>query len=119
MNVQFKPQSDYLLITLSGVASCDEIISAFKEIFEAASQEGSNKILVNCLSLEGEISTMERHRIGIEATQFQTSCGIIPRVAVLGKAPTVDGFAALVSNNRGGDCTVVSGWKEALDYLNQ
>jgi len=78
---------------------------------------GSSSSIV--LGLEGTLSTLERLSLGESGVAYWSgkSWKIIPKIAVVGEAPVIDGFAALVASNRGIDAQTFSEVQLALDWL--
>jgi hypothetical protein len=78
-----------------------------------------NKVLANCLAMEGGLSTFERYDLGVEVAAYVRQCQISPKMAFVGKPPTIDGFAVRVGQNRGLISEVFSSQEEALSWLEQ
>ena len=58
-------------------------------MFDTAAEKQVNKILVNTLALDGELSPLESYHLGVN-----------PRLAVVGKPPAIDGLGVGVARNR-------------------
>jgi len=108
-----------LVATASGNLTFDETLRLFKQVFDTAKQNQVGKILVNGLSVEGELSTLERYNLGIELMAYLKQRQLNPRLAVVGKPPAVDGFGVRVGQNRGLTTEVFSSQQEALHWLNK
>jgi len=108
-----------LVATARGNLTFDETLRLFKQVFDTAKQNQVSKILVNGLSVEGELSTLERYNLGIELMAYLKQHQLNPRLAVVGKPPAVDGFGVRVGQNRGLTTEVFSSQQEALHWLNK
>jgi hypothetical protein len=87
-------------------------------VCDAALEKGLDKILVDCFALEGELSTLERYKLGCTIAEYCKSRSMNPKVATVGKLPVIDGFAALVASNRGLIAETFTELPPALDWLN-
>jgi hypothetical protein len=105
--------------TLTGSHSLEEVLKAFHGAYEAAFCRGLGLILIDCSGLDGELTTVERFELGESGATYwsQKAWRIMPRIAVVGKAPVIDGFAALVASNRGVEAQTFSEVQQALDWL--
>ena len=94
-----------------------EAISVFTKACDVGAERGFDRILVDCLSVEGELSTMERYELGRTVAEYCNSRSISPKVATVGKPPLINGFAAQVAWNRGVVAETFSELQKALDWL--
>lgn len=117
MTLAFNMQGDVLVATICGEVSADEAVLRFKEIFSFAARNDLRKILVNCLKVTGVLSTTERYNLGVTALGHLVSLNIKPRIAIVGTAPTVDGFGLRVAANRGADGALFATSQDAMDWL--
>jgi len=119
MEVKLGPGVEYLHATLTGSLSLKDLLQAFETTFDAAVGRGLRLILVDCSGLDGELSTMDRYSLGESGIAYWSSklARLVPRIAVVGKPPVIDGFAALVASNRGIDAQTFPETQRALDWL--
>ncbi len=128
MEVSFDPREDCVLATFAGPVSLEGLLQAFHRTYEAAAERGLRLILIDCSGLYGTLSTLERFRLGESAVAYwlgkspgtswlSTSIKPTPKIAIVGKAPLVDGFGALAASNRGVNAKTFSEVQQALDWL--
>jgi len=112
-------QEDYLIATVAGQLSTSEAFVLLTKIRDAATEKGLDKVLVDCSSLRGELSSLERYELGkILAEHWIKGWPGLPKVAFVGTPPAIDGFAALVASNRGFFLAeTFSELPKALDWL--
>jgi hypothetical protein len=106
-----------LLATATGEVSLDEVTRLFKQVFDKASENGVSKILVDSLAAHGELATFERYELGVEVAAYITRSGSCAKLALVGRFPTVNGFAARVARNRGIVTEVFPNLQQALTWL--
>jgi len=117
MDLTFESRDGVLLAKARGGVSLPEAIGVFTKACDLAAERGLNRILVDCLSVEGELSTMERYELGRTVAEYCNSRSMTSAVATVGKPPVVDGFGALVAWNRGLVVKTFSESQEAMDWL--
>ena len=105
------------MVTARGNLAFDAALRLLKQVFDTAKEKEVNKILVNCLGLNGKLSTSERYNLGAELATYLRQGGIEPRLAFVGKPPTIDGFGVRVGQNRGVITEVFSSQQEAVNWL--
>ena len=116
MQLRIAPQGDFLLATAAGRVSTTEVLRVFKTVIDAATERGFDKILLDFLEVTGELSTFDLYRIGKAMAEYCASKAICPKVAAVGKPPTVAGFGAEVASNRGLTSMTFSERKPALKW---
>ena len=84
---------------------------------DIAEEKQVNKILVNSLAVDGELSTLERYSLGTEVAAYLQQRHIEARLAFVGKPPAIDGFGVRVAQNRGVTTEVFSSQEEARSWL--
>jgi hypothetical protein len=117
LQIDIEVQGGLLLVTARGNLAFDAALRLLKQVFDTAKEKEVNKILVNCLGLNGNLSTSERYNLGAELTTYLRQGGIEPRLAFVGKPPTIDGFGVRVGQNRGVITEVFSSQQEAVNWL--
>jgi hypothetical protein len=119
MEVKFDSRTDCVFATVTGPVSLEETLQAFDKAFDAAVERGLGLVLVDFSQADGALTTHERYKLGEggAAYSFSKSWKTRPKVAVVGKAPLVDGFGALTASNRGLDTKTFSEVQQALDWL--
>jgi len=117
---KIESKEDYLLVTLAGQLTYSEATVVLIKIRDVATQMGFDRVLVDCLSLSGELSSFERYKLGqILAQHWQKGLSGTPKIAIVGTPPTINGFGALVASNRGFPAKTFSELPKALDWLNR
>jgi hypothetical protein len=106
-------------VTVVGRVSLSEAIGVYKQACDVAAERGFNKILVDGLSVEGELSTLERYEVGRTMAEYCLSRSMNPKIATVGTPPTVNGFGTLVARNRGIVAETFSELQKARDWLNR
>ena len=101
MDLKVESEDGVLVATAAGRVSLSEAIDIFTKACDVAAERGLDLILVDCLSVEGELSTMERYELGRTMAKYCTSWSLNSKVATIGKLPLINGFAAQVASNRG------------------
>jgi hypothetical protein len=66
-----------------------------------------------------KLSTFERYELGVEVAAYVKQRQMNPRLAFVGKPPTMDGFGVRVGQNRGLATAVFSTQQEALNWLDK
>jgi hypothetical protein len=117
MDLKVESKEGVLVATAAGRVSLSEVIGVFTKVCDVAAERGLDQILVDCLSVEGELSTMERYELGRTMAEYCHSQSISPKVATVGKLPLIDGFAARVASNRGLVAETFPELQKAMDWL--
>ena len=117
IDLKVEPEDRIVVATVEGRVSLSEATNVFTKACDAAAESGFALILVDCLSVEGELSTMERYELGRALAEYCNSRSIAAKVATVGKAPLINGFAALVARNRGLVAETFSETQEAISWL--
>ena len=117
MQVTLASQDDFLLATAVGRASVKEVLRVFKYVIDTATERGFDKILMDFMAVKGELSVVELFEIGNAIAAYCVSKSIYPKVAVVGKPPTITGFGAQVASNRGLTSMTFSESQLALNWL--
>ena len=116
---KIESKEDYLLVTLAGQVSFSEAVVVLIKVRNVATERGFDKVLVDCLSLRGELSNFERYELGQAlARHWLKGLSGTPKIAIVGMPPTINGFGALVASNRGFLAETFSELPKALDWLN-
>jgi hypothetical protein len=117
VELQIELRGDFLLATTSGTVVFSDALELWKKIARTAAEQGADKILVNCCAVEGRLSAADRFWLAVEVTEYLQQLRIHPKVAVVGRPPTVDGFGVRVSQNRGAIAEVFADPEDALEWL--
>jgi hypothetical protein len=123
MKVKFESGDRFLLATAEGAVSLNDSLELGKNICNAAGKRGFSEILIDCSKVTGELSALEQYDLGKTmaeyclAKQSFRSRPPIPKVAIIGKPPTITGFAAQVARNRGLSVQTFPELRPALDWL--
>ena len=119
MKSSIQQKANLLVATVSGQIGFARSFQIFKGIFDSAREKGCDRILFDCSAVTGELTTHERFLFGEEAAKHEHAGSFHPRIALLGTAPTVDGFGVLVGRNRGMSARAFSVREEALKWLDE
>jgi len=106
-----------LLVTATGSYTFDAALRLLKQVLDTAKEKQVSKILVNTLAMNRELSIIDRHILAVEVVEYAKRNQMVPRLAFVGKPPTVDGFGVRVAQNRGLTTDVFSSEQEALNWL--
>jgi hypothetical protein len=117
MDLKLESRDGFLLATATAQVSSSEAREWCKNICDPAADRGFNRIVLDCLGVEGELSDLERYEIGKSMAENCLNHSMFPTVAVVGKPPTITGFGALVALNRGLTVFTFSERQAALDWL--
>jgi hypothetical protein len=119
MDLKMEAEESVLVVTAAGRVSLSEAISVFTKACDVAAERGFDRILVDCLSVEGELSIMDRYELGRTMAEYCNSRSITPKVATVGRLPLINGFAARVASNRGLVAETFSESQKAMGWLNE
>jgi hypothetical protein len=111
------PQDDFLLVTGVGQASAEEVLRVLTTVIDAGTEQGFHKILLDFSAVVGELSVVNLYAVGKAMAEYCVSKSIHPKLAVIGKPPTVSGFGAEVASNRGLTSIPFSESQSALNWL--
>lgn len=117
LNIAVELKEGLLRVTASGNFTLDAALRLLKEVCDTATEKQVDKILVNGLSMEGELPTLDRYQLGAEIAAYLKQHGMNHRLAIDGKAPSLNGFAVRVAENRGVTTAMFSSEQEALNWL--
>jgi hypothetical protein len=119
LRIDIELRSQILLVTATGEVALEPALRALKQAFDTAKEQEVNKILVNTLAVEGELSTFERYRLATGSVAHLRQLEMNPRIAFVGKPPTTNGFAVRVAQNRDVTTQVFDTLQAALDWLDR
>ena len=119
LHIDVELQEGQLLVTARGTVEFDAALRLLKQVCATAKDKGVNKILVNGLALEGELSTVDRYRFGAEMALYLRQIQMSPRLAFVGKPPTMDGFGVRVAQNRDITTEIFSSQQAAQEWLDK
>jgi hypothetical protein len=119
LHVDIELQGGILLVTRSGTVSFDAALRAFKQAVDTAKAKQVSKILVNTLAAKGELSTLDRYDIATGVVEQARQREMNPKIAIVGKPPTMDGFGVRVGQNRNMNAEAFSAQQPALNWLNR
>src|SRR5579864_4849608 len=119
MEVKFDSRTDCVFATITGSLSPAGLLQVFYKILDAALERGLGLILVDFSALDGNLTASDRFNLGESAAVYFSSRSrqLRPRIAVVGKAPLIDGFGATVASNRGLNAKAFWDIQQALDWL--
>jgi hypothetical protein len=114
---EIKSEQGLLLVTFSGNLEVEAAVRLVKQTLDTAKEKGINKILLNMFAVNGELSAVERYEIGAEIAAYVKQRQMNPRLAIVGKPPTMTGFAVRVAQNRNLVTNTFSSLQEAMNWL--
>ena len=119
MDVTVESRRSYVVGTFTGPYSLNEALQANEATYDAAFGQGLRLILVDCSGLDGEPSPRERFTIGKSGLSYWSSRAskMIPKIAVVGKPPVINGLGALVASDGGIQVQTFPEVREALEWL--
>lgn len=106
-----------LRLTVTGESDLEESVRVFSKMCRDAAAKKARGVLLDLRKLTGALSGRERLEMGERVAACAAELGGVPKVAVLGKPPAVDGFAAMVARNRGIVVDIFQTSEEALEWL--
>ena len=108
MSLRYEMRGDYLYVEVTGMLSIQEACRTFREGWEEIGLRGVEKVVVDCLQLEGSLSTTNNYTYGKfiaeELIKFvATKKRSMPRLAYVAAAPVLDSqrLGQVVATNRG------------------
>ncbi len=119
LQIDIELQEGLSIVTAIGTFTLDAALRLLKQVCDTSKEREVNKILVNCLAMDGELSLFDRYDLGAQVATYLKQHQMNPKFAFVGKPPTIDGFAVRVGQNRGLVAEVFSSQQEALKWLEQ
>ena len=119
MEVKLDSRTDCVLAAITGPIAPDRLLAVFCTIIDAAIERGLAPILIDFSPADGTLTTSERFNLAenVAAYFLRKSRTIRPKIAIVGKAPLIDGFGAMVASNRGINAKAFPDVPQALDWL--
>jgi hypothetical protein len=117
LHIDIELQGGLMLVTARGTLALDAALRLLKQVCDTAAEKQVNRILVNSLAVDGEFSTVDRYQLGVEVAGYIMQRQMNPKLAFVGKPPTIDGFGVRVAKTRGMTVEVFSSQQEALNWL--
>ena len=119
LRIDTELRGQILLVTARGKLALDAALQLYKQAFDTAKEKEVNKILVNALAVDGELSTFERYRLAVGCVAHLRQRKMNPTVAIVGKPPTTNGFGVRVAQNREVTTQMFDTQQAALDWLDK
>ena len=117
MDLILEPRDGFLLTIALGEVSYDSALESCRNMLDFAAGLGLRKILLDCLTLKGDLSAEERFELGRNIAEYCQSRLRVPAVAVIGKPPSVTGLGARVASNRGMQMEMFPDRQQGLEWL--
>ena len=117
MDVKLESQEAFLVATMAGTMSMQEAEEVGNKVCDIAAEMGFGKVLFDCFAVEGDLSVVDRHKLGENLAEHYKNQWKIPAIAVVGSLPTINGVAARVAWNRGMLIKQFFELEPALDWL--
>jgi hypothetical protein len=117
LDLILQPRDGFLLAIASGEQSLIEAIQICMDVCDVAAGLGLRKILLDCVTVEGDLAADERFELGKSIAEYGLLRLRVPTLALIGKPPAVTGLGARVASNRGMPVEVFSDRERGLDWL--
>ena len=118
MRVRLEAKGPYLLATFGGPLSIRGASRAFKITCDAAAQKGFDKILVDYLAVDGELSLPEASELGRNIAAHYLIRNMCTQMAMISHAPAINVFAGRLNSKPGLVVEAFSEVQSALQWLN-
>ena len=118
MRVRIEAKGPYLLATFGGHLSSRGATRAFKTTCDAAAQQGFDKILVDCLAVDGELSLPEISELRRNIAAHYLLQNMCTQIALISHAPAINVFAERLNSEPGLVVEAFSEVQSALQWLN-
>lgn len=105
---------EFVRVTASGVYSFEEMGELIAFVKKEADMTGRNRVLMDCLEVEGNMTEAERFRGGIRIAEV---FGPRIKAALLMPTERITKLGELTAVNRGAKFLVTDSEAEALDWL--
>jgi hypothetical protein len=110
-------KDELLLATFQGTLSFDASLHALKQVLDQAHNQQMSRVLCDMLAVDGTLTTLEWYDLAKQMATYIQLHQMYPRIALVGKPPTTDGFAVHVSQNLGVTTEIFPTQQEALRWL--
>jgi hypothetical protein len=117
MDLNLKIADHVLIAELSGKLTLREALKVCTLACDGAAERGFSAFLLDASAVDGELSVLERYKLGKIVAEYCVSHSWSYIVALLGTEPAVTGFGALVASNRGLVATQFREREKALAWL--
>jgi len=101
MELSIEFRDGILWATVTGQVTLGESTQMCSVTCDAAVQSGVDRILVDASGADGDISDLDRYRLGETMAAYYITKPLDFKIAIVGNPPLVNGFVALVASNRG------------------
>ena len=115
MEVQFEDARAFLVARVSGAFSLQAMLRVVEKIAAEARARGAQRVLLESLSVTGDIPDIDRYDLGKRAAEMLLH---VERVAILRPAHLNTSLGIDVARNRGLDVRAFPDTKTAEDWLN-
>jgi hypothetical protein len=119
LHIDIELQGGLLFVTATGRLAFDSAWRLLKQVFETAAEKQVNEVLVNTLTVKGELATFERYALGVEIASYLSERRINLKLAFVGVPPALNGFVVRVAQNRGIVTEMFSTLQEAMKWLEE
>lgn len=92
-----------------------ELIELIQQIDQVCAAENSQKVMVNFLAINDEVSLMDRFKLAVKGAQMINHT---VRIACIFHTDRLDRFAENVAVNRGLNTRIFNNMQDALEWLN-
>ena len=117
MNLSIEFRDGVLWATVTGRVSVTESKQMCAATCDVAVELGVVQILVDVSAADGELSDLDRYQLGQTMADYYIAKPVSFTLAIVGKPPLVNGFAALVASNRGVNTATFSDTTNAVEWL--
>jgi hypothetical protein len=116
VDTKIESRDGFLWITATGHVSLIEAAGILNYVCDEAVEHQLTRVLVDCSTLEGELSIADRYEFGCKMADSATESHLA-RIAFVGHPPLINGFAALVAYNRGTVAATFDDLDKAISWL--
>jgi hypothetical protein len=117
LRIHIELQEDLLLVTVGGTLAFDAALRLLKQMVDTAAEKQVIGILLNGLAMDGTLSILDRYRVAVEIMAYLREFRMHPKLAIVGKPPTLNDFGVMVARNRGLAAKFFSSQQEAMNWL--
>ena len=118
MELSIEFRDGILWATVTGQVTLGESTKMCSVTCDAAVQSGVDRILVDASGADGDISDLDRYRLGETMAAYYITKPLDFKIAIVGNPPLVNGFVPLVASNRGITTETFSETTPAVKWLN-
>jgi hypothetical protein len=117
LRLDIEIEDGLLVAFLCGKLSFDALHRVLQQVLDRARERQVDHILVDMLSVDGVLTTLERYDLGKQTAQYIHRHHMNPRIAFVGRPPAAEGFGVLVAQNLGVITEMFRTREKAFEWL--